>query len=198
MGTPMQARDMSSAGATDASMLRPMSATDLDRVLAVEVQAYGFPWSRGNFIDSLAAGYTAELLEQANGTLLGYYLALPGVGEMHLLNLTVAPAFQGRGLAHRLMNRLETRARELALDSLWLEVRASNARARALYGRRGFTEVGVRRGYYPAPGSRREDAVVMTRRLGGADSDATADTAAVGSSSERSRFGAREDAHGAR
>lgn len=198
MGTPMQARDMSSAGATDASMLRPMSATDLDRVLAVEVQAYGFPWSRGNFIDSLAAGYTAELLEQANGTLLGYYLALPGVGEMHLLNLTVAPAFQGRGLAHRLMDRLEARARELGLTSLWLEVRASNARARALYGRRGFAEVGVRRGYYPAPSSRREDAVVMSRTLEDAHRNEPDAAAADGAVRERHRCGVQEDAHGAR
>jgi ribosomal-protein-alanine N-acetyltransferase len=198
MNTPVQARDDSSAGAADIGTLRPMAKADLDRVLAVEVQAYGFPWSRGNFADSLAAGYTAELLEQRNCTLIGYYLGMPGVGEMHLLNLTVAPAFQGRGFAHRLMDRLEARARELGLTSLWLEVRASNARARALYGRRGFTEVGVRRGYYPAASSRREDAVVMSRLLAGAHCDATADATADDSAKDGIRFGTREDAHGAR
>jgi len=170
MTTPARARGPGPAPAVEAGTLRPMTTADLDRVVAIEVQAYSFPWSRGNFIDSLAAGYTAELLEQADGTLLGYYLALPGVGEMHLLNLTVAPAVQGRGLAHRLMDRLEARAHELGLASLWLEVRASNERARALYRGRGFAEVGLRRGYYPAPGSKREDAVVMSRTLAsGAD-----------------------------
>jgi ribosomal-protein-alanine N-acetyltransferase len=198
MNTPVQARNDSSAGAADIGTLRPMAKADLDRVLAVEVQAYGFPWSRGNFVDSLAAGYTAELLEQHDGSLLGYYLGMPGVGEMHLLNLTVAPAFQGRGLAHRLMDRLEARARELGLTSLWLEVRASNARARALYSRRGFTEVGMRRGYYPAPSSRREDAVVMSRSLEGTHRDAPADAMANGGMKDWNRAGTREDAHGAR
>jgi ribosomal-protein-alanine N-acetyltransferase len=162
---PLRARGGWPAGTADVGALRPMATTDLDRVLAVEMQAYSFPWSRGNFVDSLAAGYVAELLEPAHGPLLGYYLALPGVGEMHLLNLTVAPEFQGRGLAHRLMDRLEARAQELGLPSLWLEVRASNVRARELYRCRGFAEVGLRRGYYPAPGSKREDAVVMSRTL---------------------------------
>jgi ribosomal-protein-alanine N-acetyltransferase len=198
MNTPVQARNDSSAGGADIGTLRPMAKADLDRVLAVEVQAYGFPWSRGNFVDSLAAGYTAELLEQHDGSLLGYYLGMPGVGEMHLLNLTVAPAFQGRGLAHRLMDRLEARARELGLTSLWLEVRASNARARALYSRRGFTEVGMRRGYYPAPSSRREDAVVMSRSLEGTHRDAPADAMANGGMKDWNRAGTREDAHGAR
>jgi ribosomal-protein-alanine N-acetyltransferase len=50
---------------------------------------------------------------------------------------------------------------KMRLGSLWLEVRASNTRARALYRRRGFAEVGVRKAYYPAP-VRREDAVVMS------------------------------------
>lgn len=144
--------------------LRPMTPADLDRVLAVEVRAYGFPWSRGNFSDSLAAGYVAELLQDADDTLLGYYLALPGVDELHLLNLTVDPAHQGRGWGHRLIDRFEQRAHELGLGTLWLEVRAGNARARALYRRRGYAEVGLRRGYYPAAGSKREDAVVMSRR----------------------------------
>jgi ribosomal-protein-alanine N-acetyltransferase len=146
-------------------VLRPMTPADLDRVLAVEVRAYSFPWSRGNFSDSLAAGYLAELLLQADDTVIGYYLALPGVDELHLLNLTVDPAHQGRGWGHRLMDRFEQRARDDGLASLWLEVRAGNAPARALYRHRGYAEAGLRRGYYPAAGSKREDAVVMSRRL---------------------------------
>jgi ribosomal-protein-alanine N-acetyltransferase len=143
--------------------LLPMTVSDIDAVMAVEARAYSFPWSRGNFIDSLAAGYAAQALwarDPKPMALLGYFVAMTGVDEMHLLNVTVAPDWQGRGLGHQLLDAVQALARAQGLASLWLEVRDSNHRARALYLRRGFGEVGVRRGYYPAAG-RREDAIVM-------------------------------------
>jgi ribosomal-protein-alanine N-acetyltransferase len=148
------------------SQLCPMQYGDLDRVLAVERAAYSFPWTRGNFIDSLAAGYLAELLVDDRATLVGYYVAMAGVDELHLLNLTVAPAQQRRGHSRTLLDALERRCREKELATLWLEVRASNARARQVYARRGFAEVGLRRGYYPAAKAQREDAIVMSLALG--------------------------------
>ena len=78
-------------------------------MVSVEKRAYSYPWSRGNFIDSLAAGYLAELLQDEDGQVLGYYLAVPGAGEMHLLNLTVAPEHQGRGWGRALMDTLWSR-----------------------------------------------------------------------------------------
>jgi ribosomal-protein-alanine N-acetyltransferase len=141
--------------------LRAMQVTDLDRVLAVESAAYSFPWTRGNFVDSLGAGYLAEMLVDERCGLVGYYVAMAGVDEMHLLNLTVAPAWQGRGHSHALLDALERRCRDGRLATLWLEVRASNARARQVYARRGFAETGLRRGYYPAGKAPREDAIVM-------------------------------------
>jgi ribosomal-protein-alanine N-acetyltransferase len=148
-------------------LLRPMRLADLDAVLAVERSAYDFPWTRGNFVDSLAAGYLAELLVQDTAGLVGYSLAMAGVDEMHLLNLTVAPAMQGRGHARTLLDALERHCLRLQLPRLWLEVRASNAHARQLYTRRGFVEAGLRRGYYPAAKGLREDAVVMSLDLRG-------------------------------
>jgi len=146
-----------------AGSIRPMTTHDLDSVLEVERRSYSFPWSRGNFIDSLAAGYDCQLLEQCtSGSVVGYLVAMAGVGEMHLLNLTVAPAWQGQGHGQRLIEWLLRRCREERLASLWLEVRASNQRARALYLRRGFAEVGTRRAYYPAALGTREDAVLMS------------------------------------
>jgi ribosomal-protein-alanine N-acetyltransferase len=140
---------------------RPMRASDIDAVLAIETVAYGHPWTRGNFIDSLAAGYLAELRLDGLGQLLGYYVALPGFEETHLLNLTVAPAWQRAGHGSAMLRRLQawsTRRRDLAL---WLEVRRSNSGARALYQCFGFAEVGYRRDYYPADRLQREDALVL-------------------------------------
>ena len=147
------------------AQLRAMHYADLDAVLAVERAAYSFPWTRGNFVDSLAIGYQAELLVSDADGLVGYYVAMPGVDEMHLLNLTVAPRLQRRGHARTLLDALQRRCLEQGLPKLWLEVRASNARAREIYARRGFAEVGLRRGYYPAGKAQREDAIVMSLDL---------------------------------
>ncbi len=87
---------------------------------------------------------------------------MEGVDELHLLNLTIAPAGQGSGLGSALLETVLAHARSRGLAQVWLEVRASNARARALYARRGFDEVGLRRGYYPGLRGR-EDAVLMRR-----------------------------------
>jgi ribosomal-protein-alanine N-acetyltransferase len=138
---------------------RPMAVGDLDAVCAIEAGAYSFPWTRGNFVDSLAAGYVSEVLEAE--TIIGYFVALPGVDEMHLLNITVATRWQGQGIGSALLEVVIGHARQRRLSSLWLEVRASNVRARALYARRGFVQAGLRRGYYPAAGGR-EDAILMS------------------------------------
>ena len=150
--------------------LRAMRVGDVSAVLAVEVRAYSYPWSRGNFIDSLAAGYLADVLVNEEGAVLGYFLALPGAGELHLLNVTVAPEHQCCGLGRRLMQALHGHGQRLGLHTVFLEVRASNLRARALYARLGYAEVGLRRAYYPAT-PRREDAIIMRRCPPLADAD---------------------------
>ena len=138
-----------------------MTVADLDAVLAIENVVYEFPWTRGNFIDSLAASYSARLLRDAQGGLRAYWVAMPGVQEMHLLNLTVAPAWQHRGLGRAMLDSLVAVSCEAGAEFLWLEVRQSNQRARAVYERYGFAAVGARRSYYPAAAGTREDACVM-------------------------------------
>lgn len=140
----------------------PMRVPDLTEIIAVERQAYPVPWSHGNFVDSLAAAYPAEVLRGPRAELLGYWLAMPGVDEMHLLNITVVPAWQGRGLAVAMLDRLVADCRRRGLAQLWLEVRVSNERAREVYRRYGFAEVGKRRAYYPVQEGPREDAVLMS------------------------------------
>lgn len=144
-----------------------MTVADIDAVLAIENASYDFPWTRGNFIDSLAAGYAAQVLRDGAGGLRAYCVAMIGVQEMHLLNLTVAPAWQHRGLARGLLDALAADCRAANAPWLWLEVRESNQRARAVYRRYGFEQVGWRRGYYPAAGGQREDACVMRLATGG-------------------------------
>ena len=150
------------------ALRRPMVVTDLDTVLAIEAQCYSHPWTRGNFIDSLAAGYLAELRLSAGGECIGYWVAMPGVEEMHLLNLSVAPCHQRQGHAQAMLQDLVQHALVRGDRQLWLEVRIGNTAARTLYRRAGFIESGLRRNYYPAAGGRREDAVLMSLLLEGA------------------------------
>jgi [ribosomal protein S18]-alanine N-acetyltransferase len=140
---------------------RTMLMRDVEAVAAIEATAYSHPWTRGNFIDSLAAGYLAEVLVSSDVGIVGYFVAMPGVDELHLLNVTVAPAWQRRGHGQQLLQVVQQLARQRGLASVWLEVRQGNTRARALYRRFGFVESGLRRAYYPAVGGR-EDAVVMS------------------------------------
>lgn len=139
-----------------------MRVPDLTEVMAAERVAYPVPWTHGNFVDSLAAGYPAEVLRGARAELLGYWVAMPGADEMHLLNITVVPAWQGRGLAVVMLDRLVDECRRRGLSQLWLEVRISNTRARDVYRRYGFAEVGKRRAYYPVVEGPREDAILMS------------------------------------
>jgi ribosomal-protein-alanine N-acetyltransferase len=149
------------AAGASAPVLLPMMTAQLDAVMAIELAAYPFPWTRGNFADSLVAGHLARVLCDGHGEMLGYLVAMAGFEDMHLLNITVAPAWQGRGHARALLALLAAHARQGQAREIWLEVRAGNHRAQALYERLGYARVGVRRGYYPAPAGQREDAIVM-------------------------------------
>src|SRR2546423_88106 len=152
----------------DAAELVPMTVGDLPAVATVEAAAYDFPWTRGNFIDSLAAGYLARLLRSASGELIAYFIAMKGVDEMHLLNLTVAPSQQGKGHARRMLDELVALCRTPGADRPWLEVRESSARAGELYLRSASPLIGVRRGYSRALRGKREDAWVMSLTRSGA------------------------------
>lgn len=144
--------------------LEALSLARLDAVLEVEKQAYSHPWTRGNFTDAMASGNQIQLL-LGGEQLLGYFVAMLGVEEAHLLNLTVAPDFQRQGWAQVLLDALALWARGQGAQWLWLEVRASNRRARQIYEANGFQRVGERKRYYPLSATEREDAIVMSRLL---------------------------------
>ena len=141
----------------------PMTPARLDEVLAIEHSAYDHPWTRGNFADSLRSGYQGQLL-CAGDTILGYFIAMKGVDEVHLLNITVAPAHQGQGWGRVMLDALALWSRGQGAQWLWLEVRTSNRRAQEVYLRYGYRRVGERKNYYPARDGR-EDAIVMSYKL---------------------------------
>lgn len=129
--------------------------------MAIELEAYPFPWSRGNFADSLQSGYHARVLRSVSSELLGYFLMMYVVDEAHLLNITVAPRLHGRGVGHWLLDQARQQAKEAGMESMLLEVRPSNLRALHVYQRYGFAQIGRRKQYYPAANNGREDAIVM-------------------------------------
>lgn len=138
-----------------------MTPADMDEVLALEQSVFPHPWSRANFLDSLASGYDAWVLRDAHATLAGYFVVMYAVDEAHLLDVAVAAGRQRSGLGRHLLGRVVVRALEHGMESILLEVRPSNERALAVYKKYGFVEIGRRKGYYPAHEGQREDAIVM-------------------------------------
>lgn len=141
------------------TVFRPMQFEDLDRVMEIEPKIYSHPWSRGNFADSLHAGYSCWIYE-SEGEVVGYAVMMSVLDEAHLLNISIAQDCQGRGMGRALLDHVIDIARLHGAQMMFLEVRPSNKNAIALYESIGFNEFSVRKGYYPAHNGR-EDAILM-------------------------------------
>ncbi len=139
--------------------MRAMTVADVDAVLAIETSVQAYPWTRGNFCDAIDSSYLCCVEEMA-GELCGYAVLMPGAAEAELLNIGVAAAFQRKGLGSKILSVMLETAADRGLIRVFLEVRENNIAAIALYRRAGFSQVGVRRGYYRSA-SGREDALVM-------------------------------------
>ena len=152
-----------SAQLQEASQIRPMLLADLDAVMVIEGEIYPFPWTRGNFKDSIISGYHCRVFERA-GYLVGYGVMMIGAGEAHMLNLSIAAAWQRRGWGGVLLQHFIGLARKHHARQVYLEVRQSNPGAVRLYQRAGFSQIATRKDYYPVTNGR-EDAVVMELKL---------------------------------
>ncbi len=166
---------MQSVSSADTLVFAPMQLSDIAEVAAVEKAIYTAPWTEGNFVDSLMAGYCAWTLRatarsaghDANA-LVGYFVLMAAVDEAHLLNLSIASGWQARGHGLTLLRNATAVAIEHNASSVILEVRPSNVRALEVYRRFGFRDHGLRRRYYPASlddQRSREDAIVMRIEL---------------------------------
>jgi ribosomal-protein-alanine N-acetyltransferase len=138
-----------------------MQVDDLAEVMAIENDVYPYPWTHGNFLDSLYSGYEIWTARDSAAALAGYLLLMLSVDEAHLLNIAVRRDLQGQGVGRLLLDHAVALARDKSMQSILLEVRPSNDRAVIVYERYGFAGIGVRKGYYPAGDSCREDAIVM-------------------------------------
>lgn len=142
---------------------RAMGADDFEAVLAAEVALHPFPWTPGNFADSLKAGHGMWVASEYDA-LVAYAVTTQVLDEVHLLNITVLPGWQRAGRGAGMMEHLFASGKEQGGARMFLEVRPSNQPAHRMYQRCGFIEIGRRKGYYPALVGR-EDAIVMARDL---------------------------------
>ena len=152
-----------SAQLKQAPLLRPMQTADLDVVMRIERKIYLHPWTRGNFRDSLNAGYSCWIYQFAQ-SIVGYAVMMVATDEAHLLNLSIAAKWQRQGWGKKLLQQMVDLARQYRARAMLLEVRPSNVAALGLYQGFGFKRIALRRGYYPA-GADREDAILLELRL---------------------------------
>lgn len=154
---------MSADGARGITRFASMVEADLPWVLALEQELQVCPWTRGNFVDSLASGHLCRIMK-IGAEPVGYGVMMQVVDEAHLLDLGVDARHQRAGHGQQLLEHLFELVRARGTEQCFLEVRASNAAAIALYRKAGFAQIGLRRGYYPAAEGR-EDAIVMKATL---------------------------------
>ena len=143
---------------------QPLTHADLDDVVALEAHVQAFPWTRGNFVDALSAGYGAWVLRR-DGKVVAFCILMYAPDVAHLLVIAVSKELHRQGLGGILLQWCEEQARQRGLEGVLLEVRPSNTSAVSFYRHHGYLQIGVRRGYYPAEKGTREDALVMQKRF---------------------------------
>ena len=147
----------------DAITIAAAAPSDLDAVVALESVAFADPWMRQAFENALRERHARfRVARSPNGALLGYIVAWFLLDEGEIANLAVVPGGRRRGVARALLETIIEEAREARVSRLFLEVRDSNAAARALYVSRGFVPIARRPRYYRKPV---EDAIVLRLEL---------------------------------
>lgn len=145
-------------------LIRPMEIMDIKRVMKVERAAYEFPWTPNIFRDCLRVGYYCCVIED-NTEVIGHAVMSYAVGECHILNVCILPEYQRLGMGKRVIKQLLEVGERNGARIAFLEVRLSNIAAYRLYESLGFTEVGIRKDYYPAEEGR-EDAMILAYDMG--------------------------------
>jgi len=137
---------------------------DLAAAYAIEQRSHAFPWSENTFASNQGDRYFNLRLD-VEGEMAAFAVTQVVLDEATLFNIAVSPDYQRQGLGRALLEHIISELENRAIATLWLEVRASNQAAIALYESLGFNEATIRRNYYPAKDGR-EDAIVMALPLG--------------------------------
>ncbi len=140
-------------------MIRAIQETDLAEIIQIEQAAHSHPWALNQFSKRLNCARHLHAALVIKGKIYGYYLASQVAGEAELLNISVAPSQQGKGLGFKLLQHFISNLKAETAD-VFLEVRASNALAIKLYEKQGFHQLGCRPDYYPCRKHGREDALL--------------------------------------
>lgn len=138
-----------------------MLETDLDQVLAIEIQNYEVPWNKKTMASCLKADYHSIVMKQ-DDRIIGYAFLMSGYQESHLLNMCISNSCQNQGLGWRFLTYLQNICIYSHSKTFLLEVRVSNKAAQHLYRKFGFKEIGRRRNYYRCIKGK-EDAIIMTK-----------------------------------
>jgi ribosomal-protein-alanine N-acetyltransferase len=149
---------------------RIMQHLDLEHVRTIESACHLHPWTMKNFVDCLQANYWNYVLclDASPEQVIGHCIVMPGVNELHLLNISIMPEYQRHRIAYQALIAIEVMAKEHGHEKILLEVRASNVAALGLYGKLHYQMIGTRKNYYPSKigsESHREDALVMEKAL---------------------------------
>jgi len=145
--------------------IRALRSGDVDAVVEIEREAFTTPWQAETFVGLLERdGVELIVMADPDDTIVGYAVLWCILDQGELANIAITPARRGGGLGARLLAHVLEVARGRGVETVFLEVRASNQAALELYARFGFEEVGRRRDYYDHP---REDALVMKAVVSG-------------------------------
>lgn len=149
------------------AMIRKLNEQDFPDVLAIEAATQFTPWTAEVFTRCLKVGYEMWGVHE-DGHVIAFVVFSTMAGEGHILNLCVYPSYQRRGYGRQLLIYALEYAKQHGVDMMLLEVRRSNHSAIRLYHQEGFSQIGERNGYYPAPNGR-EDALIYAKDLRVAD-----------------------------
>ena len=141
-----------------------LTTSDLSAAYAIEQRSHAFPWSEKTFASNEGERYLNLRLD-VDGKMAAFAVTQVVLDEATLFNIAVDPDFQRQGLGRQLLEHLISELEKRDVFTLWLEVRASNTAAIALYESLGFNEATIRRNYYPTKEGR-EDAIIMALPLG--------------------------------
>ncbi|CAM3641742.1 ribosomal protein S18-alanine N-acetyltransferase [Rahnella bruchi] len=141
-----------------------LTTADLPRAFEIEQASHAFPWTENTLASNQGERYLNLKIMQGE-VMAGFAITQIVLDEATLFNIAIDPAFQRQGLGRTLLEEVIQLLEQKDVFTLWLEVRASNAKAIALYESLGFNELSVRRNYYPAAQGR-EDAIMMALPLG--------------------------------